>query len=86
METPVVMPPMGDAPGELILCEWYVAVGDVVRKGEPLFDVETDKGVVTVEALVTGKLARTVLQQGDSGEVGDVIAYVEAPDEKAGEE
>ena len=50
-EFEVVMPPLGDAAGELVVSAWLKAVGDPVAKGEDLFQVATDKVEVNVEAL-----------------------------------
>ena len=77
MEIPVVMPPLGDAAGDLIVVAWYKNVGDDVVKGEPLFEVETDKVSIDVEALTTGQVCRIVHPLGSAAEVGEVIAYIE---------
>lgn len=77
MEVPVVMPPMGDAAGELVLNRWYKAPGDPVAKGEPLFEVATDKVEVDVEALDAGTLSTRLLAEGQSAEAGQAIAYIE---------
>ena len=81
MDVPVVMPPMGDAAGELVLHQWFKAPGDPVRKGEPLFEVATDKVEVSVEALDSGTLAQVLLPEGDSAEEGQTIAYIALADE-----
>lgn len=78
MELPVVMPPMGDAAGDLIVNTWHKAAGDEVTKGEPLFEVESDKVTIDVEALATGRLSRIVCQQGGTAEIGEVLAYIES--------
>lgn len=77
METPVVMPPLGDAAGELVLNKWFKTPGEAVQKGDMLFEVATDKVEVGVEALASGTLARVLLGEGEEAEAGDVIAYIE---------
>lgn len=77
MEVPVVMPPLGDAAGELLLGRWHKIVGADVVKGEPLFEVETDKVDVTVEALASGVLSRIELAKGEAAEIGQTIAFLE---------
>ncbi len=77
MRRTVVMPPMGDAAGELRLAHWLKSAGDPVAKGEPLFDVETDKVTVTVEALYAGVLVEILVAEGDSAAEGDPIATIE---------
>jgi pyruvate dehydrogenase E2 component (dihydrolipoamide acetyltransferase) len=78
MEVPVVMPPMGDAAGELVMSRWFKTAGERVAKGEPLFEVATDKAEVEVEALDTGVLSRILLAEGQSAELGETIAYIDA--------
>lgn len=77
MEREVVMPPMGDAAGELVLNTWFKNVGERVQKGEALFEVATDKVEVSVESLYSGTLTRTVLAPGESAEEGATIAYID---------
>lgn len=77
MELAVVMPPMGDAPGELVLSQWFKRPGDKVMKGEPLFEVATDKANVAVEALYTGTVTRLLLAEGESAAEGATIAYIQ---------
>lgn len=71
------MPPMGDAAGELVLSQWHKSAGDRVTKGEPLFEVSTDKVEVHVEALDSGVLAEVLLGEGESAEEGQTIAYID---------
>lgn len=77
MEVPVVMPPMGDAAGELIVNRWLKSPGDPLAKGDQLFEVATDKVEVAVEALAGGTLSRIVVQEGQQAEEGQVIAYID---------
>lgn len=77
MREPVVMPPMGDAAGDLVLTRWLKQSGDQVTKGEHLFEVATDKVDVTVEALDSGILDELLLAEGESAEEGQTIAYIQ---------
>ena len=65
------------------LSTWHVAVGDAVTKGAPLFDIETDKAAMEVEAPATGTLAAVTAQPGDRIAVGSVIALILAEGEVA---
>lgn len=76
-EHTVVMPPMGDAPGELVLTGWLKRPGDHVDKGEPLFEVQTEKVNVSVEALVSGTVARLLVAEGASASEGEPIAVID---------
>ena len=81
MRRVVVMPPMGDAPGELVLAHWLKEPGDRVDKGEMLFEVETDKVTVSVESLYSGTLTELLLAEGESAIAGAPIATI---DDEAG--
>jgi pyruvate dehydrogenase E2 component (dihydrolipoyllysine-residue acetyltransferase) len=81
MDVPVVMPPMGDAAGELVLSKWFKTAGEQVTKGEPFFEVATDKVEVAVEALDSGTVTQILLAQGGSAEEGQTIAYIDTDPE-----
>jgi 2-oxoglutarate dehydrogenase E2 component (dihydrolipoamide succinyltransferase) len=78
MELAVVMPPMGDAPGELVLSRWFKGPGDHVAKGEPLFEVTTEKVDVAIESLYTGTVTRLLLAEGEAAAEGATIALIQA--------
>jgi pyruvate dehydrogenase E2 component (dihydrolipoamide acetyltransferase) len=59
---------------------WLKAVGDEVKRGEPIVEVETDKSSVEMESLATGTLAEIVSAVGDEVSVGEVIGYIESAD------
>ena len=77
MRRVVVMPPLGDGAGELVLAHWYKAPGDRVEKGEALFDVETEKVTVPVESLVTGTLIEVLVAEGALAGEGAPIAAID---------
>ena len=54
----VKIPPMGESITSGILAKWHVADGAVVKKDQPLFELETDKITVEVPALKAGVLAK----------------------------
>jgi pyruvate dehydrogenase E2 component (dihydrolipoamide acetyltransferase) len=58
------------------LAVWHVAEGEVVQKGAALFDIETDKAAMEVEAPATGRLYHIVAQPGDKIAVGSVVAWL----------
>lgn len=58
------------------LAVWHVAEGDSVTKGAALFDIETDKAAMEIEAPATGTLHHLLAAPGDKVPVGDVVAYI----------
>lgn len=65
------------------LATWHVAEGDYVEKGAPLFDIETDKAAMEVEAPASGRLSAVTAQPGDRVPVGSVVAFLLAEGESA---
>ena len=67
------------------ISKWLVADGAEVKKGDPLFEIETDKAAMEVESPGTGKLGQISAKEGDEVPIGQVIAYIFAAGETAGE-
>ena len=81
MPTEVIMPKvdMDMATGKLAV--WHVAEGDLVKKGAALFDIETDKAAMEVEAPATGRLHHVLAAPGDTVAVGSPVAFIYAEGE-----
>jgi pyruvate dehydrogenase E2 component (dihydrolipoamide acetyltransferase) len=73
---PILMPQVGNSMEEGTIVKWHVACGDRVEKGQVIFEVETDKAVVEVEADEGGRLARIVLEEGGTLAVKQPVAYL----------
>ena len=67
------------------ISKWLVADGAEVKKGDPLFEIETDKAAMEVESPGTGKLGQISAKEGDEVPIGQVIAYIFVAGETAGE-
>jgi len=85
LATEVIMPALSPAQETGILIEWFKEEGDLIEKGEPLMEVETDKANVEVEATTTGILANITVNLGDEIPVGKVIALILADGESVPE-
>ena len=72
----VEFPKLADTLVEGLVSAWYKRPGDAVRKGEPLFAVETDKVNTDVESPYDGVLAEIVVDAGERADVGQVLARV----------
>ncbi|PWH15142.1 MAG: 2-oxo acid dehydrogenase subunit E2 [Ardenticatenia bacterium] len=81
MATEVLVPPLGTTMDTVTLVKWYVDEGGMVRKGEPLFAIETDKATLDVEAPDSGILRQVTARPGDVLPALSVIAVIAAPDE-----
>src|ERR1700723_3271239 len=82
----VVMPALEMAQETGKLIAWRKKEGDRVTRGEPLLEIETDKAVMEVEATADGILAGITGQVGADIPVGQTIAWIVAPGEKAPKE
>ena len=77
----VVMPKLGLTMTEGTVSKWLKKVGDEVKEGEPLFDVETDKLTNTIEASASGVLRHLFVEDGTTVPVLDKVAIIAAADE-----
>jgi pyruvate dehydrogenase E2 component (dihydrolipoamide acetyltransferase) len=80
MSTSLLMPNLGAASDEAVLVGWLVSEGDQVTIGQPLFEIETDKSLVTVEATEDGEVGRLFVKAGDTVPVGSPIAEFRSRD------
>jgi len=78
----IVMPKLSDTMTEGRLVSWKKQVGETVRRGEVLAEVETDKANMELEAFTSGVLLEIRIQAGEVAQVGTVIAVIGAAEEK----
>ena len=74
----VAMPKMGISVSEGTILEWRKEPGDWVEADETLADVTTDKVDVEIPSPAAGRLARIVVEAGDTVEVGATIAEIDS--------
>jgi len=72
----VVMPQMGESITEGTVSKWIKKVGDQIEKDEPLLEISTDKVDAEVPSPAGGKLLEILVQEGETVEVGAVLARV----------
>ncbi len=72
----VTLPQLGETVTEGTITQWFKNVGDSVAADEPLFEVSTDKVDTEVPSPVSGVLTEIRVQEGDTVDVGTVIAVV----------
>jgi len=78
MRVEITMPNLGFDMETGTIVSWLVAVGDSVRRGQPIAEIETDKTTVEMESLQTGTLLEIVHGSGSQVAVGEVIGAIEA--------
>src|SRR5689334_14942278 len=82
MAETVTMPKLGFDMQEGTFVNWVKKVGDEVKSGDVIAEIETDKATVEVEAYVNGVLKKTLVNAGDIVAVGAPIAIIGSADEK----
>lgn len=78
------MPALSPTMEEGTLAKWMVKEGDIVKSGDILAEIETDKATMEFEAVDEGTVAEIVVPAGTEGvKVGTVIARIAGEDEEA---
>jgi 2-oxoglutarate dehydrogenase E2 component (dihydrolipoamide succinyltransferase) len=72
----IVMPQLGESVTEGTITRWFKQVGEEIAEDEPLFEVSTDKVDTEVPAPAAGVLTEIRVQEGDTVDVGTVLAVV----------
>jgi pyruvate dehydrogenase E2 component (dihydrolipoamide acetyltransferase) len=82
MATEVKLPRLGQGMESGTIVRWLKAEGEAVQRGEPLYELDTDKVTQEVEAETDGVLLKIVLREGEV-QVGTTIAVIGAEGEDA---
>src|SRR5580698_1312497 len=77
----ILMPRLSDTMTEGVIAAWHKKVGDPVKKGELLAEVETDKATMDLESYKDGTLLYTGTDKGGKIQVNDLLAIIGAPGE-----
>ncbi len=81
----VLMPQLGETVTEGTIAAWHKKTGDLVEKGEMLMDVETEKVATEIPAPASGVLSTINVAEGDTVDVGTVLAVITVEGEAAAE-
>lgn len=84
MAISIVVPQLGESVAEGTVAKWLKAVGDKVRKEEPLVEIQTDKINVEIPSPAEGTLAAIVVPEGTTVLVGTEIGSIAGAGEAAG--
>lgn len=84
MSIPIQMPKLADTMTEGTLVRWLKNVGDKVKVGDIIAEIETDKATMEMESFEDGVLSKIYVQNGQKVAVGQEIALLLEPGEKEG--
>jgi|GEM_PF-61954 len=77
MSETLTMPSLRPEMKSGVLAAWLKEPGEAFRKGEPIFEIETDKVVSQIEAVRDGVMGRHLVDEGDEVACGSAIAEIE---------
>ena len=76
MEEVVLMPRLSDTMTEGVIAAWHKNIGDAVKKGEVLADIETDKATMELESYKDGILLYQGAKAGENIQVNDLLCII----------
>ena len=76
MNSPILVPTLGESVTEATVAKWLKKGGDKVNEDEPLVELETDKVSVEVTSPSTGVLSEISIQEGETVEVGTKLGEI----------
>lgn len=78
MDTPIVMPQLGNEIDEALIVAWLKAPGDAVATGEAIATIETPKVTLDVEAPASGVLREIFAEVDEIHPVGATLGIIES--------
>ena len=72
----IIMPKMGESVNEGTIIKWHKKVGDTVKQDEIIFEISTDKVDTEIPSPSEGVLKEILVKEGDTVEVGTVVAII----------
>lgn len=81
MAESILMPRLSDTMTEGVIAAWHKKVGDTVKKGDLLAEVETDKATMELESYKDGTLLHIGTEKGGKLQVNDLLAIIGNPGE-----
>lgn len=78
--TEILLPQLGETVSEGTITRWFKQPGEAVAQDEPLYEVSTDKVDTEVPAPIAGVVTEILVPEGETVEVGTVLAQLEAAD------
>jgi len=76
MATNILMPASGQTSDESVITHWFFKEGDSVKRGDTLFEIETDKATMGVESFASGLILKINHDAGESVAEGTVVAVI----------
>jgi pyruvate/2-oxoglutarate dehydrogenase complex dihydrolipoamide acyltransferase (E2) component len=68
---------VGMSMDEATVTRWHKKPGESFKKGEPLYDIETEKVTMEVEAPCDGVMVEAKIPEGENAEVGQIVCTID---------
>ena len=81
-KVPILMPQLGESIAEATIIRLNIALGDLVVRDQDIIEVETNKAVMEVTSLCSGKVVEIVAEEDKSYPVGSVLAVLEVSEKE----
>jgi pyruvate/2-oxoglutarate dehydrogenase complex dihydrolipoamide acyltransferase (E2) component len=72
----ITVPKMGMDTTEVEILKWMIKVGDNIKKGDPVAEIEFEKATTEIESEVSGVVEEILYKEGDIVDVGSVVAII----------
>jgi pyruvate/2-oxoglutarate dehydrogenase complex dihydrolipoamide acyltransferase (E2) component len=72
----LTVPKMGMDTTEVEILKWMIKVGDNIKKGDPVAEIEFEKATTEIESEVSGVVEEILYKEGDIVNVGSVVARI----------
>lgn len=73
----IILPPLGEGIESAVISLWHFAEGGIVKAGDDVVEVVTDKAAFNVPSDSSGEIKKIIRAEGDTVKVGDVLAELE---------
>lgn len=85
MKFDFLFPDIGEGLDEGVIMKWLVAEGDIIKEGDNVAEVETDKVTAEIPSPRSGKVGKLLYKEGDTVHVGKVLITIELEGEDGSE-
>nr|MBU1327957.1 biotin/lipoyl-binding protein [Candidatus Omnitrophota bacterium] len=71
------LPELAEGVNEAVVSFWHFKEGDVIKEGDEIVEMATDKAAFNVPCKISGILRKILVQEGDTVKVGQALAIIE---------
>lgn len=74
--TDIIIPNVGESVSEVTIAQWFKKVGDIIKKDDPILELETDKAAQEIVSPADGIMGEILVSEGDNVAVGTLVARI----------